>query len=242
VGPVDDDAVFGSVQALVASGQYLDGIPGRPVRFTDGGWIRRAADDHYRRIYQRGTPEYLRARQDGLVGRLPALLTAPADAVTEAENLIGYPLPPLLRRLYLEVGNGGFGPGYGILGLRGGHHDGGRRDALDLYREAHDTPSSAWSFLPEGLLPVCHWGCGIYSFVDCSQPQGPIWGWDPNPGPMGREALFRQPFALAEWLDRWVHCQLCQPALVCDPDTQQWRGATEQEYAQWVAEMDEPAN
>jgi len=29
---------------------------------------------------------------------------------------------------------------------------------------------------------------------------------------------------------------------VCDPDTQQWRGATEQEYAQWIAEMDEPAN
>jgi len=32
----------------------------------------------------------------------------------------GWPRPPLLRRLYLEVGNGGFGPRDGILGVRRG--------------------------------------------------------------------------------------------------------------------------
>ncbi|MGH4031337.1 hypothetical protein ACQB60_20655 [Actinomycetota bacterium Odt1-20B] len=55
-------------------------------------------------------------------------LPAPATeaAVTEAELVIGFPLPPLLRRLYLEVANGGFGPGEGIVGVRGGASQGDR--------------------------------------------------------------------------------------------------------------------
>jgi len=47
--------------------------------------------------------------QQRLTGRIrpePASL----EQVEEAELKIGYPLPPLLRRLYLEVANGGFGP------------------------------------------------------------------------------------------------------------------------------------
>ncbi|MEV6371357.1 hypothetical protein AB0L86_31195 [Micromonospora musae] len=35
---------------------------------------------------------------------------ASPEAVSDAEKVIGYPLPRLLRRLYLEVANGGFGP------------------------------------------------------------------------------------------------------------------------------------
>jgi len=46
--------------------------------------------------------------------RLPALATALAEAVEEAENVISHRLPPLLIRLYLEAGNGGFGPGHGV--------------------------------------------------------------------------------------------------------------------------------
>jgi hypothetical protein len=30
-----------------------------------------------------------------------------------AESRLSFPLPPLLKRLYVEIGNGGFGPGYG---------------------------------------------------------------------------------------------------------------------------------
>jgi hypothetical protein len=73
-----------------------------------------------------------------------------------------------------------------VLGLRGGHRDDTGRAALGLYREAHSTSSPHWSFLPASLLPICYWG------------------WDPNPGPVDRQALFPQPLFLAEWLDRWV--------------------------------------
>lgn len=238
---LNDDTVFQSVRELVRAGEYLDNIPGLAVpSMTGGGMYLRSSEGGYRRVYRRGSPEYLTARADGLVEQLPALPTAPAAAVEEAEKVIGYRLPRLLRRLYLEVGNGGFGPGYGILGLRDGHRDDIHEGALDLYRSAHAQSSPHWSFLPAGLLPICSWGCGIYSFADCSQQQGQIWGWDPNPGPVDERALFKQPYALAEWLDRWVFHRLMQPALVLDEDTQQWRGATEREYVEWIAEMDEP--
>jgi hypothetical protein len=235
-----EDEVFAAVKELADRGEYLDDIPGAPTGELNasGAWFRPADGDALRRIYRRGSPDHLHARAAGLVERLPALVPASAAAVREAETIIGHTLPPLLVRLYTEIGNGGFGPAYGILGLAGGHGD-GRKTAIDLYRESH-TPLSPWSFLPASTLPLCHWGCAIYSFIDCTQPEGPIRGWDPNPGPVGPEAFFRQPFVLADWLDRWVRGRLFQPALVLDPTTQQWRGATDEEYEQWMSEMDEP--
>jgi hypothetical protein len=82
-------------------------------------------------MYTRGSPEYLDARARGLVDRLPPLTPAPPEAVAEAEAVVGHSLPSLLHRLYLEVGNGGFGAAYGLLGVRGGHHDDQGRTALD---------------------------------------------------------------------------------------------------------------
>lgn len=50
-------------------------------------------------------------------------LGAPATtaAIDKAERAIGYALHPFHRRLLTEVGNGGFGPGYGLVGLPGGN-------------------------------------------------------------------------------------------------------------------------
>lgn len=235
---MSNEAVFESVRALVVAGEYLDNVPGVETEsISGGGQFLVTPERRYRRVYTRGTPEYLQARQAGLLERLPALAPAPAGAVEEAEDVIGCRLPPLLRRLYLEVGNGGFGPGYGVLGLKGGYHDDLGRTALDWYRQAHGASESHWSGLAASLLPLCHWGCAIYSFVDCSAPEGPMWGWDPNPGREGMEALFPQPLTLAQWLNRWVSENLYQPTLVQDPITQEWRGATDEECAQWAAEM-----
>src|SRR6266545_3373890 len=34
-----------------------------------------------------------------------------------------------------------------------------------------------------GLEPlICHWGCAIYSLVDCADPEAVMWASDPNPG------------------------------------------------------------
>jgi hypothetical protein len=235
----DDDAVFEAMRRLAEAGEYLDSIPGIAQPPTDsGGPYAVTADGLYRRIYERRSPAYLKARRDGLAEPLPPLVTATAGAVASAEERIGFALPPLLRRLYLEVGNGGFGPGYGLLGLPDGH-GGDQETSLGLYRQAHDNPSSFWSFLAPGLLPVCSWGCAIYSLVDCSQPDGPMWGWDPNPGPPGGEALYPERRTLAEWLGRWLDGTLYQPWVVEDPVTGEWRGASDEEYAECFADIEE---
>jgi hypothetical protein len=214
-----DDELMGAVRALIAAGEHLDTIPGVPgARLTGGGTF--SGD---RRLYRRGSTEHAEAKAAGLVDRLPP----PPDpatpaAVAEADALAG-PLPPLLRRLYLEVANGGFGPGYGLLGLRGGHHDGGDT-AVDLRRSAF------WPTPPDRLLPLCHWGCAIYAFVDCADER--MWAWDPNPLDEDGlpEALFPESFAFTEWLERWIGDRLMQPALLRDPETGRWRGATDADW------------
>ena len=237
MGGRTDVAILGAVAEMVSRGEYLDQVPGMPgVALTGGGAFQRTAGGPMRRMYTRGSAEHLEAKRQGLVDRLPPLVVAQPDDVAEAESVIGFPIPNLLRRLYLEVGNGGFGPGYGILGVRGGHKDDTRRTASDLYLQAHEGPSAWWPFLPPGLLPICHWGCAIYSFVDCSLADGPMWGWDPNPGPSDETALFPSEVTFAGWLDKWIDGRLYQPTLVQDEETGRWRGATDPELARWMAE------
>ena len=108
------DDVFAAVRGLVDAGEYRDELPGVPGTGLDGApvsalqsMLRVAAD-----VRARVTGAPRRAR--GRVGRVPAAaLPASLEAVKECEALVGHRLPPLLRRPYLEVGNGGFGPGYG---------------------------------------------------------------------------------------------------------------------------------
>ena len=141
-------------------------------------------------------------------------------------------MPNLLRRLFLEVGNGGFGPGYGVLGVRGGSTDDLGQTALDAYREFHSLSRAQW--LPESLLPLCHWGCAIYSFVDCASQHGDIWASDPNLGV--EDDTFRQPLTIVEWFARWVDGRLYQPALIEDPESGEVRPATDEDFEQWEAE------
>jgi hypothetical protein len=66
-----------------------------------------------------------------------------------------------------------------------------------------------------------------------------VWCWrDPNPGPVGVNALYPQSLDLADWLGRWVERTLYQPRLIEDADTGTWRGATDDDYARFLAEMD----
>lgn len=155
--------------------------------------------------------------------RTAPLRPAPLAAVAEAEELAGRPLPSLLRRLYLEVGNGGFGPGYGLLGLRDGHRTGGL-DAL--------------SGLRHGVLTLCDWGCGISSELDLADNQ--IWGCDPNAAPDGVSCTFPQQMTIVDWFSKWVAGTLYQPWLLQDPMTGQWRGATDAEYAEMIEEASGP--
>jgi hypothetical protein len=84
------------------------------------------------------------------------------------ENALGFNLPDLLIRLFAEVGNGGFGPGYGLLGLGSGGFagsDGRTADAnyLWLRRDGAAPYRTPW---PRWLFPICDFGCAIWDVID----------------------------------------------------------------------------
>jgi len=107
----------------------------------------------------------------------------PGDPVKIAddEKRLGFTLPPLMKRIYIEIGNGGFGPGYGLIGLTNGAPDDIGKIAPEIYNQLRsadrDDPNWKW---PHGLLPICHWGCAILSCVDCTDPNFRMRIFDPN--------------------------------------------------------------
>lgn len=113
---------------------------------------------------------------------------ASTKALDAAEVQVGIVLPPLLRRLYREVGNGGFGPSSGLLGVEGGHTDADGRNVGTLYA---DLRAEWWS---EGLLPICDWGCGAWACIDS----------DGHIVTMDESGPTRPGHTLLSWLEAWV--------------------------------------
>lgn len=128
---------------------------------------------------------------DNLIARLKARVAASADAddaypiepsppasdadLAASEARLGFALPPLLKRIYREVANGGFGPGYGVLGIEDGFGDDLGATASSLYlmlsdTQPHDDPALRYLPWPSGWLPFCYWGCTVYSAVHCEPP------------------------------------------------------------------------
>ena len=137
-----------------------------------------------------------------------------AEVLQSVERALGFEFPDLLRAIYLEVGNGGFGPAYGIVGMKEGAKRGGRtleavyRDLAGLEKE-----NSAWRW-PERLLPLADYGCGMWSCVDCAYQKLPMILWDPNnlaselDGAEARlnwsNAFWDQGRSLRTWLEGWL--------------------------------------
>lgn len=66
-----------------------------------------------------------------------------------------------------EVGNGGFGPGYGLLSSAAVETE--CRKLLDLH-----------SWWPKGIWPIVHWGCAILSCVDLQSARLRILRYEPD--------------------------------------------------------------
>jgi hypothetical protein len=101
-------------------------------------------------------------------------------AIARAELQLGFQLPPILRAVYQQIGNGGFGPGYGLLPIVPGVA-GQTENVVELYLafKGFDPDEPAWRW-PAHLLPFCDWGCAIRSCIDCSSANGPVITFDPN--------------------------------------------------------------
>jgi hypothetical protein len=127
--------------------------------------------------------------------------------VEDAEARLGFRLPGVVRQLYTEVANGGFGPGYGLVGLIGGARSDLGDDAVELYLTFRqpDPEDPGWGW-PEALLPICHWGCAIYSCVDCRENDAPVIRFDPNQVEGDWSIAFAAEGRTFDgWLEGWLH-------------------------------------
>ncbi len=145
------------------------------------------------------------ARTD--MARLPTFARATPEAIVSAEAALGRPLPPLLSELYVHVANGGFGPGYGFIGLPGGALLDTGASLVSLYQgfRQPDPEDPEWAW-PSRLLPVSHWGCAVYSCVSFTYPY-PVVRFDPNGHELGTrwEGAFQPEAQSFEvWFQAWL--------------------------------------
>jgi hypothetical protein len=128
------------------------------------------------RLVRQGPDDQITARAEAIERSMttPADVPLPSPASEEhlsaAERRLGFAIPPLLRRLYAEVANGGFGPGGGILGIAGGWATDRRLTVEDLYGEMLEAvqENRRWVW-PTGLLPIVDLS-GAYTCVDSTDP------------------------------------------------------------------------
>ncbi|SRR6266508_8991 len=128
--------------------------------------------------------------------------------VTSAEARLGFQLPPLLRAIYLQVSNGGFGPGYGLIGLDGGPTI-YNKDLVTLYLDMLEhgppPPYRAW---PKQFITICDWGCNMTSEVDWTNPDAPIFFFDGNqydPEQPWETAMTPEAPSFYAWLENWLN-------------------------------------
>ena len=146
------------------------------------------------------------------------------------EVLLGFPLPPLLRSLYAQMANGGFGPGGGLKGIVGGYgsvesgtHTFDTETIIDQYRWrcnkgifdlAEDTGRDKLVSLEvsygewlRSLLPICNLGC-VQEACLASQERMFI------VAPLEGNELYwlRQlPWTFEQWLWRWIRDEALIP-------------------------------
>ncbi|MFF1297698.1 MULTISPECIES: SMI1/KNR4 family protein [unclassified Streptomyces] len=129
--------------------------------------------------------------------RLPG--PASAEDVAAFERVVGHPMPELLKRIYLEVANGGFGP-WEVVSVT--ETDDWFSDCSDItmaYR-GFTAPDGA---LPPGIVPLMDRGCAMWTLIDFRTADGQMWDWDPTlccirhaAAPIGQ--------SLAQWLTDWL--------------------------------------
>lgn len=101
----------------------------------------------------------------------PGGLCPPATLkqVAATEKALGFPLHETHRELLLRVANGGFGPGYGLLGV--GTAPRGETSCLATWRRLNGGDTSIF---PAETAPLWDFGCACWVLVHATSPAGTI--------------------------------------------------------------------
>jgi hypothetical protein len=150
---------------------------------------------------------------------------ATEEQIRVTERSLGFALPQVLRDLYLQVANGGLGPGTGLRGVEGGYKGAylqyndvpgtqghshvfsyttyeasAVRTEAEGGRVSMRVPHDEWL---EHLLPLCDLGCCEEAAVDSQERMFLLSPTESN--------LFynleQLPWTFEEWLWRWVRSE-----------------------------------
>jgi hypothetical protein len=147
-----------------------------------------------------GSPEAVRLLADDPRGPLfPPLSAARFAAV---EERLGRALPDLLRRVYTEVGDGGFGPEYGIFPL--GEHPGYEYDLNPVEIMEHDLRRDPDSYSLRLGLVWCDHGCAIRDWVSVAEPGSPVRHVEVDEDELLPEVLAQPGVPLVDWFEDWL--------------------------------------
>ncbi|MDX1926806.1 MAG: SMI1/KNR4 family protein, partial [Pirellulaceae bacterium] len=114
--------------------------------------------------------------------------TATQKDVADAEHRLGFCFPPLMRRLYTEIGNGSWGPYYGFSRIPTNGLVPTGDDLVGFYltcvseERAMEEPLVNW---PRGLVAIIDRGCVDYELCDFIASPHPVYllsgdTWKPN--------------------------------------------------------------
>jgi SMI1 / KNR4 family (SUKH-1) len=140
------------------------------------------------------------------LGQTPRPAALPGD-IEAAEKALGFPLPELLRLIYVRVGNGAFGPGRGILPIQGNGLPDLRMNAVEAYLAARAHREEPYWVWPERLLSFCFWGGAVFSCVDCTQADSPVIRWNPPVDwswQTPADCVSDEAPSLRQWLSQWA--------------------------------------
>ncbi len=127
--------------------------------------------------------------------------------VDYVETQLGFQLPEIVRRISLEVADGGFGPNWGISRLKhpAKHPFGPPHEvemSVESWHRLHHDPKECGDWLadfPDRFIRYCDVGCNITLCVDCMSPAGLLFMDDPM-------AKVVKPMneTVEQWLTRWL--------------------------------------
>ncbi|RST03108.1 SMI1/KNR4 family protein [Streptomyces sp. WAC07149] len=171
---------------------------------TDAGQ-RTAADDDL--LLERLHDLAWRSASSGGSAAGPPFPPLTPTEVERAERRLGYRLPELLRRLYTEVGDGGFGPEGGLASLtprRVPHWNVPDWPCATTIRDDRPgwAPPKSWFYLTDG-------GCTMEWYVSLIAVDHPVllWdadGWSTEDGQGPHDGLRYATPSLRQWLWTWA--------------------------------------
>ncbi|HEY9370870.1 SMI1/KNR4 family protein [Streptomyces sp.] len=131
----------------------------------------------------------------------------PAE-LADAERRLGRRLPDLLRRVYTEVADGGFGPDSGLASLTEGHRAPGHLSdwpcTVGIYERNRTTG------VPASWLHLAYGGCTMEWHLALTAADIPVLlydadGWDPSGGEDPHDGLRHATASLRRWLWTWAN-------------------------------------